>query len=181
MLPVPVVDFGDDLLLPLLPESSSGYDLSRRATESSESALPRAPKLERFLNSLSLRPSHNPILDEPVDDFITHVEDAENAALEAGLPLPSVPVEISSSSGTTTRKNLELDSFVYLEGLLESLGVLGKLGVGLDAIGQRVQNEIYNLVDATLEEVEERCVSSLSLFPSSIGLYEPVRVSDLLM
>jgi hypothetical protein len=80
-----------------------------------------------------------------------------------GAALPSrTPVE---SNSTKASQNLELDSFAYLEGLLESLGVLGKLGVGLDVISQRVQNEIYHLVDSTLEEVEERLVCSITYGP----------------
>ena len=39
---------------------------------------------------------------------------------------------------------------------MESLAVLGKLGYGLDAITQRVQGEMYMLIENTVEEVEER-------------------------
>lgn len=94
---------------------------------------------------------------------MTRVADAESIALEMGAALPSrTPVE---SNFTKASQNLELDSFAYLEGLLEGLGVLGKLGVGLDVISQRVQNEIYHLVDSTLEEVEERLVHSVTYSP----------------
>jgi exocyst complex component 4 len=131
--------------------------LNHSTTESPTSHSQPSTKLQRYLNSLSLRPSNNPLLDEPVDEYLTRVADAESIALEMGAALPSrTPVE---SNSTKASQNLELDSFAYLEGLLESLGVLGKLGVGLDVISQRVQNEIYHLVDSTLEEVEERLVA----------------------
>jgi len=40
--------------------------------------------------------------------------------------------------------------------LLESLAVLGKLGSGLDTIAQRLPIEIYSLVAATIDEVNDR-------------------------
>ena len=43
-----------------------------------------------------------------------------------------------------------------MEILLESLAVLGKLGSALDAVGQRLPQEIYGLVESTLDEVFER-------------------------
>jgi exocyst complex component 4 len=39
---------------------------------------------------------------------------------------------------------------------MESLAALGKLGFALDAVGQRVQGEMFALVENTVEEVEER-------------------------
>jgi exocyst complex component 4 len=53
-------------------------------------------------------------------------------------------------------RNPEADSFSYMETLLESLAVLGKLGSALDIIAQRLPSEIFTLVETTLEEVEER-------------------------
>ncbi len=52
--------------------------------------------------------------------------------------------------------NPEVDSFVYMETLLESLAVLGRLGNALDTIGQRLPGEIFTLVETTLDEIEER-------------------------
>lgn len=52
--------------------------------------------------------------------------------------------------------NPEADSFSYMETILESLAVLGRLGSALDNVVQRVPIEIYNLVDGTLEEVSDR-------------------------
>ena len=43
-----------------------------------------------------------------------------------------------------------------METLLESLAVLGKLGSALDTVAQRLSQEIYALVESTLDEVSER-------------------------
>ena len=56
----------------------------------------------------------------------------------------------------STVRNPEADSFAYMETLLESLAVLGKLGNALDVVSQRLPGEIFNLVETTLDEVGER-------------------------
>jgi len=61
-----------------------------------------------------------------------------------------------SSHRQLANGNPESDSFAYMETLLESLAVLGKLASALDSISQRLPGEIYNLVEATLDEVDER-------------------------
>ena len=43
-----------------------------------------------------------------------------------------------------------------METLLEALAVLGKLGSALDAVAQRLPQEVYALVESTLDEVSER-------------------------
>lgn len=53
-------------------------------------------------------------------------------------------------------RNPEADSFSYLETLLESLAVLGKLGIALDTVTQKLPQEIFSLVETTLDEVAER-------------------------
>ena len=52
--------------------------------------------------------------------------------------------------------NPEVDSFSYMETLVESLAVLGRLGNALDTVAQRLPNEVFTLVETTLDEVEER-------------------------
>lgn len=69
--------------------------------------------------------------------------------------LPSLEASEGYSSGSRN-KNAEMDSFAYIESLLESLAVLGKLGVALDTVGQRIAAEIFTLVETTVEEVEDR-------------------------
>lgn len=44
----------------------------------------------------------------------------------------------------------------YIEAILESLSLMGRLGEGLDVVAQRLPNEIYSLVEKTIEEVSER-------------------------
>ncbi|CAG8497625.1 8122_t:CDS:10, partial [Funneliformis caledonium] len=52
--------------------------------------------------------------------------------------------------------NPETDSFYYLEILIESLSTLKKLPQALETITQRIPIELYQLVDKTIAEVEER-------------------------
>lgn len=52
--------------------------------------------------------------------------------------------------------NPEADSFAYMETVLESLAVLGRLGATLDIIAQRLSSEIYSLIETTIDEVSER-------------------------
>ncbi|RHZ43763.1 hypothetical protein Glove_856g10 [Diversispora epigaea] len=52
--------------------------------------------------------------------------------------------------------NPETDSFYYMEIIIESLAILGRLPQALKAITQRIPLELYQLVDKTVAEVEER-------------------------
>lgn len=69
--------------------------------------------------------------------------------------------------------NPEADSFTYIETLLESLAVLGTLGNALDSVMQRLQSEIFSLIEATVDEVEERAEeskrSSILLTTAALG------------
>ncbi|RUS32021.1 hypothetical protein BC938DRAFT_476467 [Jimgerdemannia flammicorona] len=56
-------------------------------------------------------------------------------------------------------RNPETDSYYYMEILMESLAVLGKVQDALETIQQRLPIEIYALVDKTIEEVDERNVN----------------------
>ncbi|KAL1918993.1 uncharacterized protein VTP21DRAFT_2374 [Calcarisporiella thermophila] len=53
-------------------------------------------------------------------------------------------------------RNPETDSLYYIEILVEALGLLGKLPEALEVIQQRLPVEIYQLVDKTITDVEER-------------------------
>lgn len=145
-------------------------------------------KLQRYLQSLALKPSSNPMLDEAVEELMLVAEEAEEDAsglgatgsfsFGAGETLGSISGDGSaggSGSGgmsSTTQKtprsrggrNPEVDSFAYIEMLMESLAALGKLGYALDAVGQRVQGEMFALVENTVEEVEERNDRSRGMF-----------------
>ena len=69
------------------------------------------------------------------------------------MPITALPLP-NRNSGSL--RNPESDSFAYIEMLLEGLAVLGKLGSGLDTIAQRLPIEIYSLVEATIDEVNDR-------------------------
>ncbi|KAG6821359.1 hypothetical protein H0H93_014156 [Arthromyces matolae] len=93
----------------------------------------------RFLSELAIKPNEPPI---------------DLSDLSVGSNLSS----ISNLAGTSNSIaiNPEVDSFAYIETLLESLAVLGKLGSALDTVAQRLPSEIYNLMETTISEVEER-------------------------
>lgn len=104
----------------------------------------RHHKLKKFLENLLSRPNDPPHdLREP---------DPRNGAAGLVPALSTMPVSIPMSNVV----NPEADSFAYMETLIESLAVLGKLGTALDTISQRLSSEIFALVEATLNEVEER-------------------------
>ena len=125
----------------------------------------RSTRLSRYLDDLNLRTNESPI------DF------SEQNIRENGTPLlqstPSIPFGLSSApsrsslSGVSlgmsysqnpaqSNRNPEADSFAYMETLLEALAVLGKLGLALDIVAQKLPQEVYSLVDATIDEVAER-------------------------
>ncbi|KAI5481854.1 exocyst complex component, sec8 subunit [Pseudohyphozyma bogoriensis] len=155
---LPLVDWGDDVDV---AGPTSLLEASFHTSGRSRARLPQLSKLQRYLNQLSLQPSHNPLLDEPIDDVSMEptVTDDSSASLYDGFgsfSLPSLEAAEGVKSSGPRLKNAELDSFGYIESLMESLAVLGKLGYGLDAINQRVQSEMFNLVESTVDEVDER-------------------------
>lgn len=111
-------------------------------------------RYRHFLAELAVRPNDSPL-------------DVEGHRLRSST-YGSSPItgagsinSFSSSSNlaglaVSHNKSPESDSFAYMETLLESLAVLGKLGSALDAVAQRLPQEIYALVDSTLDEVSER-------------------------
>jgi exocyst complex component 4 len=120
-------------------------------------------RLSRYLHDLALRPN-----DPPGD-----VDDSKIGASGPGQGVstspsysnpggPSTTTSFSSLSNLTSsgqgqsQRNPETDSFTYIETLLESLSVLGKLGGGLDILAQRLPSEVFALVDSTVDEVSER-------------------------
>ncbi|KAF9076098.1 Sec8 exocyst complex component-specific domain-containing protein [Rhodocollybia butyracea] len=98
-------------------------------------------RLARFLQDLTLRPN--------------------DAPMDANEPNAAVPTDKSLNYNISSRNpqallNPEADSFVYLETVLESLAVLGRLGATLDIVAQRLPIEIYSLIETTIDEVSER-------------------------
>ncbi|KAF7339621.1 Sec8 exocyst complex component specific domain-containing protein [Mycena sanguinolenta] len=108
-------------------------------TSSPSEATFRQTRLTRFLNDLALRPNDPPHdLNDP-------------SFRNSGTEFTG-----RNFAATSTANNPESDSFAYMETLLESFAVLGKLGNALDNIGQRLPSELFTLVETTLDEVEER-------------------------
>jgi len=120
-------------------------------------------RLSRYLNGLATRPN-----DAPYD-----LDDANfrtSASMQEVSPSLSASVSSSSNLGILavpsalhldhSNINPEADSFVYIEILLESLAILGKLGSALDSVMQRLQGEIFSLIESTVDEVEERAEES---------------------
>ncbi|GAA6007556.1 hypothetical protein JCM10207_006385 [Rhodosporidiobolus poonsookiae] len=174
---LPLVDFGDDA--DPTPSLSSTSALSQatsfHSSGRSTARLPRLSKLERFLQNLALKPTGaDPTLDEAVEDLLLDPAEAEDDGLGLGMGAGSVSFgagetlasamdsggaggkKEKKAAGGGPRRNPEVDSFAYVEMLLEALAALGKLGYALDAVGQRVQGEMFALVEGTVEEVEER-------------------------
>lgn len=122
--------------------------------------------MTHFLNNLTLRPN-----DPPYDiNEITHND--HGTSIDSGAAIPVL------TSNSTHSSNPEADSFTYMETLLESLAVLGTLGVALDNVAQRLPGEIFNLLEGTLDEVEERAEygKRRSMFSLNGGLGRPENV-----
>ena len=148
-------------------EPLDSNDLTQRPASPSTPNTPNSAaqhsRLTRYLQDLALRPN------DPPDD----VEDSKIGGSASGKALstgpsysnsggPSATTSLSSLSNfanvsqSRNQRNPETDSFSYIETLLESLSVLGKLGGGLDIVAQRLPGEIFSLVDNTVDEVSER-------------------------
>ncbi|KAG2159664.1 Sec8 exocyst complex component-specific domain-containing protein [Suillus bovinus] len=131
-------------------------------------------RLSRFLNSLALRQNDSPHdLSESNFRSNTSVQDLSSSSLPSAPSFSSnLNLVALATQAPQLDANPESDSFAYIETLLESLAVLGKLGSALDIVAQRLQGEIYSLVECTLDEVEERTEESkrVSLFgAASLG------------
>lgn len=133
---------------PLVPKVDFEVEVEEMQTEE-DSVFPISPssrqsRLTMFLTNLSLRPN------EPPHDLDENQHFNKNTAISQPNNNNAGAMLLSSNL------NPEADSFAYMETLLESLAVLGKLGNALDNIAQRLPNEIFTLVETTLGEVEER-------------------------
>ena len=125
------------------------------------------------MNNLELRPNEPPC---DLNDT-SHGRSSLNGTSGSSLNNSSTAAVYLSSN-----LNPEADSFAYMETLLESLAVLGKLGNALDNIAQRLPGEIFALVETTLDEVEERAEygrrRSLFALLSSLAKSEGVYTFD---
>lgn len=116
---------------PVLPQSSPSSPSFRQT------------RLNRFVHSLAVRPNDPP-------------HDLNDPNLRNSGVVSSNITTSMAAQRTESMLNPEADSFAYMETVLESFAVLGKLASALDIVVQRVPSEIYNLVETTLDEVSER-------------------------
>lgn len=125
------------------------------------SPISRPTPISKFLLDLTVRPNDPPyVIDEQ-----NYRDSTSGAALTASASSGMLGMSTAQSStslagmlsgAAAPPQNPEADSFSYIETLLEALAVLGRLGSALDAVAQKVPQEIYSLVESTLDEVEER-------------------------
>ncbi|KZS95766.1 hypothetical protein SISNIDRAFT_385220, partial [Sistotremastrum niveocremeum HHB9708] len=144
-------------------------------------------RLFRYLHDLHSRPNEPPYSSDDLTSTSTSTSlPSSNPSTTANPPPTSLPSTFSldpSASRTsltslnplnpssTGRENPESDSFAYMESLLESLAVLGKLGVALEVVANRLQGEVWSLVEGTLDEIGERgeFVSRMGGSTTSLG------------
>lgn len=117
-------------------------------------------RFNRFLADLTIRPNDSPLeMDEHVFRNSSALGPSNAATFAAGASFGSnlnLAAAMSNSTSNHSTRSPESDSFSYMETLLESLAVLGKLGSGLDVVAQRVPGEVFTLIETTLDEVSER-------------------------
>jgi len=131
---VPKVEFEEEPIAAMAPRNAS-LPPSRRS------------RLARFLDDLALRTNESP--------YDTSELNVPNGA-KGSLSMTNALASTFGSDASNGDQHPEADSFAYLEMLLESLAVLGKLGSALDIVAQRLSSEIYSLVESTVEDVSER-------------------------
>ncbi|KAJ9101966.1 hypothetical protein QFC20_005115 [Naganishia adeliensis] len=117
-------------------------------------------RLSRFLANLSMKPMPDPIL------YLSDAELIELPAIPytrnrpgggfAGVPTMSGILGGGDVAGKQKVVNPEQDSFAYMEVILESLAVLGKLGSALEVVSARIGSELNSLIETTIDEVAER-------------------------
>lgn len=133
-------------------EDESAHPLAPNVTRAVATSFPQnsqTSRLSRYLNSLASRPNDPP-----------HNLDGANLVNQSAIRDVSMSISSTTSQQVQGNVNPEADSFAYIEILLESLAILGKLGNTLDTVMQRLSSEIYALVEATVSEVEERAEQS---------------------
>ncbi|KAF7967561.1 hypothetical protein HWV62_33943 [Athelia sp. TMB] len=142
------VEFEDE---PIHSESS---DAQAQSPTSPISSSPKTSRLDRFLHDLTIRSNDLP---PELEDQAFHNSTSNNQLTAPGMSSTlSFASFASMPKVSQNARNPESDSFAYIETLLESLAVLGKLGTALDLVTQRLPSEIFALVETTLDEASER-------------------------
>ena len=117
-------------------------------------------RLKRFLDELATKPNESPKDLKESEHQVSKTRSFSIASLSS----------LVSDSGRDKAKNPESDSFSYLETVLESLAVLGKLGSALDVVCQRLPSEVYTLIDTTIDDVNERAELSRRMSGYTMGM-----------
>ncbi|TFY68131.1 hypothetical protein EVG20_g3687 [Dentipellis fragilis] len=157
---MPKVEFEDE---PLPTDPGTHTEATPTSPTASSS---RSSRLNRYLHGLAIRPNDPPgDLNEP---NFRHSMTMPGSGVQFSASMNNLTGSNSLSSLTqvnaiiggadldSQNRNPETDSFTYIETLLESLAVLGKLGNVLDIVAQRLPSEVFSLVESTVDEVGER-------------------------
>lgn len=149
---VPLCDFEEEAALsdPILAKAAN--------PPSPTTAAPRRTRLDKYLEDLNLRANDQPFdLNEQNAPGTGLMSSASSSVIPGSSSRNSMSIVPTSSSYLgLTPQHPEADSFAYIETLLESLAILSKLGSALDVVSQKLPQEIYALVETTLDEVSER-------------------------
>lgn len=139
---------------------SSNSTSSDPLTETAPNAMPHA--LSHYLTDLKMRPADDVSFVIP-DDPRHSILDTNSAphhkshSRNPSLTIPTRPNSTHEPAHTiSTPENIESNSFLYIEMLLEALAVLGTLGSALDTVNQRLGIEIFTIVEGVMNDVHER-------------------------
>ncbi|EIW69172.1 hypothetical protein TREMEDRAFT_31499 [Tremella mesenterica DSM 1558] len=115
-------------------------------------------RFSRYISSLAVKPAHDPTLELDPEYGSNSATLVNGGGANGMAPVSSSHMSLISLAGhqASEQNNPEVDSFTYVETLLEALATLGHLSTALDKVAQRTATEVHALVDATLDEVEER-------------------------
>ncbi|KAG9093587.1 hypothetical protein FS749_014144 [Ceratobasidium sp. UAMH 11750] len=139
-----------------LPSVSS---TSEPPSSTPSNVMPHA--LSSYIADLKMRPSADVSFAVPDDHrHSIHIPDATHSkshSRNTSLPTSIRPVStVDPTTSVQTPGNIESNSFLYIEMILEALAVLGALGGALDTVNQRLSLEIFALVDSVITDVHER-------------------------
>ncbi|CAE6446216.1 unnamed protein product [Rhizoctonia solani] len=143
---------GQESLPDLGPGSSSNDELP---IISPFGAMPQA--LAKYLTDLNMRPVSDAPFSVSDDPRQSVVEPPGSRTHSRNPSLSARPTSVADPTPTVkTPDNIESNSFLYIEMLLEALAVLGSLGGALDTVNQRLNVEIFTLVESVISDVHER-------------------------
>ncbi|KAG9118766.1 hypothetical protein FRC07_006557 [Ceratobasidium sp. 392] len=151
---------GQDYLPDFHPPSTSSTELS---PPTPPNTMPHV--LSSYLSDLKMRPAADVSFTIPDDPRTSmHIPDPTNPQpahkthkRNTSLATSTRPVSTADPAATVqTPDNIESNSFLYIEMILEALAVLGALGGALDTVNQRLGVEVFGLVESVISDVHER-------------------------